>query len=129
MPDNRLAAQNGRVGVDNHAILEGWMPLVTAYQVALSVGRKAQCAECHTLIELDVPTDFRRLANHDARAVIDEKVIADLRARMDVDAGAAVSPLGHHAGNERNIEVMQHVSQSVDRDRFQSRIAEDHLVE
>ncbi len=45
-----------------------------------SVG-KLKRAERHALIELHVVADLARLADHHARAVIDEEVIADRRAR------------------------------------------------
>ena len=35
-----------------------------------------------------------------------EEMFADLCAWMDVDARAAMGPLGHHARNERNIELV-----------------------
>ena len=44
--------------------------------------------------------DFRRLANDYAGAVVDEEMRADLRAGMNIDAGAAVRPLGHDARNQ-----------------------------
>ena len=48
---------------------------------------------------------------------------------MNVDAGAAVGPLGHHPRNERHVQLVQHVGQPIDGDRLEARIAEDHFVE
>ena len=73
--------------------------------------------------------DLGGFADHDAGAVVDEEVVADLRAGVDVDAGAAVGPLGHHAGNERDVELVELVGQAIDGDRFQAGVAEDHFVE
>src|SRR5262245_53868975 len=38
---DRLAAKNRGVRIDDDAILEGWMPLASANQVAVAVGREA----------------------------------------------------------------------------------------
>ena len=73
--------------------------------------------------------DLARLADDDASAVIDEEVIPDRRAGVDVDAGSRMGPLGHHPGNERHVEAVENVRQTVDRDRLEPGIAEDHLVE
>ena len=50
-------------------------------------------------------------------------------AGMDVDAGPAVGPFGHHPRDERHVELVQHVGEAVDGDRFQAGIAEDDFVE
>ncbi len=47
---------------------------------------------------------------------------------MDVDAGAAVRPLGHHARDERNALAIQHVRDPLDRDGLQSGIGEDDFI-
>ena len=73
--------------------------------------------------------DLTRLADDDASAVIDEEVIADRRAGVDVDAGPRMGPLGHHPGNERHFEAVEKVRQPVDRDRLEPGIAKDYLVE
>ena len=41
------------------------------------------------LIDAHVAADHRRLAGHDARAVVDEETLANLGAGVDVDAGQA----------------------------------------
>ena len=84
--DDRFAAEDGRVGVDHHAVFNRWVPLVAADQVAVVIGGKAEGPQRHALINLDVIADFARLANHHAGAVVDEEVIADGRAGVNVDA-------------------------------------------
>ena len=41
----------------------------------------------------------------DTGAVVDEKMPADMGARMDVDARLAMRPLGHHPRNQRHFEI------------------------
>ena len=105
------------------------MPFRAAHEVAVGVGLEGERTERNPLVELHVAADFARLADHDAGAVVDEEVVADRGARMDVDAGARVGPLGHHARDERHLEPVQEVGQPVDGHRLQARVAEDHLVE
>ena len=69
------------------------MPLRAAHQIAVAVGGEAQRPERHALIELHVVADLARLADHHAGAVVDEKMLADLGARMDVDARSANGPI------------------------------------
>ena len=66
-----------------------------------------------------------RLADDDAGAVVDEEVVADRGAGMDVDAGAAMGPLAHHARDERDRELVQQVGEAVDGDRLQAGVAKD----
>ena len=47
-----------------------------------------RAAEGHAVIEMDVVTDHSGFANDDAHAVVDEEASADLRARVDFDAGS-----------------------------------------
>jgi hypothetical protein len=44
-------------------------------------------AQGHTLVDRAVVADLRRLADHDAHAVVDEDAPADRRAGVDLDAG------------------------------------------
>ena len=122
---DRPAAENRGVGVDDDAVFERRMPLLPANQLALSVGREAEGAEGHALVELHVLADVARLADDDAGAVIDEEIAADRGAGVNVDAGAAMSPLAHHAGNERDADLVQQVSEAIDGDRFETGVAKN----
>ena len=90
---------------------------------------KTQCAQGDALIEFYPFADVGRLADNHARAVIDEKILADIRAGMDVDARLAVRPLGHHARYERHGKLVQQMGQPVNGDGLQARIAENHFVQ
>ena len=48
---------------------------------------------------------------------------------MDVDARLAVGVLGHHAGNERNTQVIKNVGQAIHGDRGHARIAKHDLIQ
>ena len=71
--------------------------------------------------------ELSRFANHHASAVIDEKVRADLRAGMDVDACAAMRPLCHHAWNQWNVFFIENMSRTLDGNCLQARISQDDL--
>ena len=81
------------------------------------------------MIELHPVADFGRFADHHARAVVDEEIVADRGAGVDVDAGAAVRPLAHHSRDQRNVQLVQEMGEPVDGDGLQAGIAEDHLVQ
>ena len=89
---------------------------------------RAERAERHALIELDVVADDRRLADDDAGAVVDEEVFADLGAGVDVDAGRAVGIFAHDARDERHAALIQLVRDAVDEDGIQTGVGEDDLL-
>ena len=91
--DHGRAAEDRGVGINHDAVFDRRMALLPADQIAVAVGGEAERPERHALIELDAVADLARLADHDARAVVDEEVLADLRAGMDVDPGARIGPI------------------------------------
>ena len=128
MADHRLAAQDRRVGVHHHLVLQRRVSLHAADDLAGAVARERQGAQRHTLVELDVLADVARLADHHPRAVVDEEPRTDPRPRMDVDARLRVGVLGHHPRDVRDPEGQELVGDPVDGDRLQARVAEDDLV-
>ena len=87
-------------GIDRHAILDGRMPFLAAQLLSAGRGFRPQR---HAVIHLHVIADDRGFAHDRAGAMIHEEVRADLRAGMQVHAGARVRPLAHDARNERHI--------------------------
>ena len=61
--------------------------------------------------------------------MVDEELLADGRAGVDVDARLRVGVLGHHARQQRHAELVEHVGQAVDGDGVEAGVAEDDLVE
>src|ERR1019366_7239128 len=90
--DHGVAAENGR------ALIDGRMAL-SRLLLAL---RDAERPQGHALIELHVASEDARLSDDDARAVVDEEALADLRSGADVDARAGVCMLGDDARDHRD---------------------------
>ena len=90
---------------------------------------KTERAERDPLIQFDMVADRAGLTNHHTGAMVDEKVVADRGPRMDINAGTSMGPFGHHPRNERNPKPIQFMGQAINRHRFQTRIAENHLVQ
>ena len=63
----------------------------------LLTARSGSRPQRHAVVELHVVADFAGLTDHRAGAVIDEKMMANLRAGMQIHAGTFVGPLGHNA--------------------------------
>ena len=122
--DDGLAAEDGRAGVDRGVVADGGVALA-GHGMAVA---RAERAERHALIELDVVADDRRLADDDAGAVVDEEILADLRTGVDVNAGRAVGVLAHDARDERNLALIELVRHAVDEDRVQAGVGEDDLL-
>src|SRR5207253_10885460 len=67
-------------------------------------------------------------ADDNAGAVVDEEAFRDRRAGMDVDAGLRMRNLRHHPRNVRHTKAEQLMSDAIDGDRFEARVAKDDLV-
>ena len=117
--DGGIAAQNGRAGVDGHIVRYGRVALAGLRMVPIPGGQGAQG---HALVELYPIADDRGLTHHDARAVVDEEVIANLRAGMDVDARVAVGVLGHHPGQDGDLHFVKLVGYPIYQDGKQAGI-------
>ena len=83
-------------------------------QFLASSCRKA--SERHSLIDLDMLTDDRRLTDNDPRAVIDKEILPDRRSGVNIDARNAVSIFRHHAGDHRHMKKFEFVSDTIYRD-------------
>ena len=88
----------------------------------------AQCAQGDALIDLHVLTDVGGLADDDAGAVVDEEVAADLCAGVDVDTGAAVGVLRHHAGDHGDGLKVEKVCHAIGKDGEETGIGEGHFL-
>ncbi len=126
--DDRSSAQDGGVGIDDDVVFDGWVAFLAAYQLPVGIGREAECPERDALIEFDVLADFARLADHHTGSVIDEEVITNRCTGVDVDARLLMGPLGHHSRNEGDVEFDEFVSDPVNRDGFETGIAEHDFV-
>src|SRR4030095_9873483 len=122
-----FATQNRGSGVNRHVILDRWVAFSPFFDFAVLVFLKAARAERNRVVKLNTRADLRRLADHYASAMIDEKIFADLRAWMNIDAGSAVRPLRHDSWNQWHL-IVKHVGQSINRNGFQSRIRENDLL-
>src|SRR5437016_12257970 len=61
----------------------------------------------HRLIKPDATPEPRRLADHDAGAVIDEEALTDLGAGMDVDPGLGMGEFRDNAGHQRRAQQIK----------------------
>src|SRR5436309_8354782 len=104
------------------------MPLAALLDFAVLVFLKTAGTERNTVKQFYSRSDLACLANHYTRAMVYEKVRANLCARMDIDSRAAVRPLGHDARNQGQplyVKLMRH---PLDRDRFKRRISQNYFL-
>ena len=85
-------------------------------------------AERHALVERHVVADLSRLADHDARPVIDEQRLADPRRRMDLDAGDDLGQVGEEARHERHARLVQRVRDAVRQQRLDAAVGQQDLA-
>ena len=81
------------------------------------------------MVEFHSVSDHTGLPDDDSGTMVDEEVGANRCTRMDVDSGAAVSPLGHHPGKERNVFLVEQMGDALDGDCFESRVSQNDLLE
>ena len=118
MTNRGSPAENGCVGVDDDAILDGRMSLGTTDQLAIRIGCEAQCAQRHPLIDFNMIADVASFADHHSRSVINKKRFTDCRAWMNIDSGLLVCPFGHHARDKWNGEMNQLMRDTINRNGF-----------
>ena len=96
-----------------------------APKILAATGR--QCAQGHALIDLHPVTDNGGLADDDAGAVVNEKVLSDGGTGVDIDAGDGVGMLRHDPGDHGNAHFIQHMGQPVNRNGKKARVGENDL--
>ena len=123
------AAEDRRTGIDDDVVLDDRVAWVALAQFAAVADLKAPRSKGHRLVEAHVAADDRRLADDDACAVIDEESLADLSARVDVDAGLGMGDLGDDPRQKRRPEPVEFMRQTVAHHRRDARKAKDDLVD
>jgi len=88
--DNGIPAQNGGIGVNNHIIFNRWMALLRPQSPAFRFGQR-QSAQRNPLIDTHPVADGACFSNNNACAMVNKKTIADVRSRMNINTGLAVS--------------------------------------
>ncbi len=86
-------------------------------------------SEGHALVEPYVVADLSRLSDDHACAMVDEEVIPNGGAGMDIDPRDAVGVLRHHPGKERNRANVEFMGNPVGGNSHDGRVAEDDLIE
>src|SRR6185503_6309713 len=122
--NHSVAAHDRGSGVNADTVFDRGVAFFPTQRLS---GPKRARDERYALVKFHVRPDLRRLANDHSSAMIDEEMRADLRTWMNIDSGAAVCPLCHDAGNQRNLSVEQ-VRHSINGDRLQRRISEDDFL-
>ena len=94
-------------------------------RMALCSLGKRRSAQRHPVVDRAVVAHFRRLADHDAHAVVDEDAAADLCARMNFNAGEEAPDVGDPAGEAFPTLKQTPVRRAMDHHRMKPRIGKD----
>ena len=97
--------------------------------LAVFVQREALGTEGHTLVQLYVVADDAGLADYHTRTMVDGKITAYFRSRMDIDSCFTMRHLGDDAGNEGDTQLEQFVCNAVVADGSDGRITADDFAE
>ena len=103
---------------DRDVVLDG--------RVALA-GGEAGAAQRDALEQGHAVADLRRLAHHDAGAVVHEEVAPDPGRGMDLDAGHDAARIRQQTRHERHVGIVQRVGDPVSEDRVYAWIGEQDL--
>ena len=82
LSDSGLTAKDGCSGVNDDVVFDGRVTFLARKLLAASCRKSA---DSNALVDLNVLADDGCLTYYDARAVIDEEMLADRSTRMDVD--------------------------------------------
>lgn len=97
--DVGVAAEYGGAGVDDDVVADFGVAVDAFDGVAIVADGDAFGTEGDALIYFDMGANDGGLADYDAGAVVDEEVISDGGAGVNVNAGAAVGIFCHDAGD------------------------------
>ena len=114
------AAENGGVGVDDAVITDIGVALSALYGITVLIKLKALCAEGNALIYLYVVADGGGLTDYDTCAVVDEEILTDRCAGVDIYARFLVGKLGHNTRDIRNSPAVEAVGDAVYRNCIKS---------
>src|SRR5262249_34915468 len=84
-------------------------------------------AQGHAVVQRAVVAELGGLADHHAHAVVDESAPADLRPRMDLDAGEEARAGRSKPRQPAQFHAPEGVRQAVDEQRVEARVAGDDL--
>jgi hypothetical protein len=84
----------------------------------------ARAAQRDALVEQNVVTDFGRLANDDAEAVVDKEALADLGAGVNFNARQQPSKVGHETSHDVQTLLVQTVRQTMEENSVQTGVTE-----
>ena len=85
-------------------------------------------AQGNALVDLHMVTDGGGFADDNAGAVVNEEVLSDGCAGVDVDTGDGMGMLRHDSGQHGNAHGVQNMGQTVDGDGVKTGIAVDDLI-
>ena len=96
--------------------------------IAFFIHLEILCTKCNALIDRAMVANDTGLAYHDTRSVVDGKILANLRTRMDVNAGDGVGTLSDNTRNDGHLHIAQNMCHAVVNHRLNGGIAINHLI-
>src|SRR5512145_2442084 len=122
-------AENRGFGVDGDIVFDRRVALAALDDPPALIARKTHRSQRHALVDLHAVADNGRFTDDYAGAVIDEKVLADRRAGVNIDSGFRMGRLAHDPRDQRDIRPVQFIGDPVRADRLDARIGNDDLLE
>ena len=102
LADHCLPAKNRGVWINSDVITHIGMTLSSLDDLSVIIFLKAAGSKRHRMVEFHMMTNPARLPDDHAGSMVDKEVRPDGGSRMDIDSGALVGPLRHHAGEQLN---------------------------
>ena len=120
----RTAQQRGS-GVNRH--------VVTHLRVAALTGntlhaRRRKGAQRHALIDFDMVADDARLAHYDACTMVDEEILANGGAGVDVDTRTRMGVLSHDTRDHRHVADIKLMGDPIDEYGKKAGIGQHNLL-
>ena len=121
-------AENRCPRIDDHIVFNDRMAGDTFYRIAVIVEGEAVSAEGYSLIDSYSLANDAGFTDYDTRSVIDKEIFSNRRSRMYVYPRYAVGVLRDDSRDNRDLQLVQLVSQSVVGYRQYAWITKDRLV-
>lgn len=129
LTDHGFAAENRRIRMDGDVIFDVGVAFSSFNDFAGGVARKAAGAKRHAMVKLNPIADDTGFAYDDASAVVNEEMGTDLGTGVDVNPGAGVRPFRHNSRQQRDIQLVKHMSHPLDGYGFDGGVSEDDFLE
>ena len=121
--------QQSGIGIDGYVVFQDRVTGYAADSIPVFVGGQFLSGKADALEDTYAVPDDTGFAYYGSCSVVDREIVSDLSSWMDVDTCLGMSHFGDHTGDERDMELIELVCDTVVADGTEPGIAEYHFTD